>query len=200
MRINSRKIRKILGRVWIAPKRILKSFCTHEPLDASAWMQHSLNHLFNFRKTNKDFPYTIFPVKKINVWKSFKIMKKLLFNYSLYSHPKIENFWMWRPISLSTTLLPTGPCASTPGTPRSACPAPGYPTAELLRRQPWRTCWAPCRWPHASSSTRPAVRQRAAPTRGNWRVGNRRLKMDKKSCSNNSEKFCNILQNVDKNS
>jgi hypothetical protein len=50
------------------------------------------NFLFNFRKTNKDFLYTIFPVKKINVGKNFKIMIKSLFNYSLYSHPEIGNF------------------------------------------------------------------------------------------------------------
>jgi hypothetical protein len=36
MRINPRKIRKILGRVWTAPTRILKPFCTQEALDASA--------------------------------------------------------------------------------------------------------------------------------------------------------------------
>jgi hypothetical protein len=40
----------------------------------------------------KDFSYTVFPVKKINVGKKFKIMRKLLFNYSLYSHPEIGNF------------------------------------------------------------------------------------------------------------
>jgi hypothetical protein len=40
----------------------------------------------------KDFSYTIVPVKKINVGKKFKIMRKLLFNYSLYSHPEIGNF------------------------------------------------------------------------------------------------------------
>jgi hypothetical protein len=45
------------------------------------------------RKSNKDFSYPIFPVKKkINVGIFFKIMRKLLFNYSLFSHPEIENF------------------------------------------------------------------------------------------------------------
>jgi hypothetical protein len=39
-----------------------------------------------------DFSYTIFPVKKINVGKILKIMRKLLFNYSFYSHPEIGNF------------------------------------------------------------------------------------------------------------
>jgi hypothetical protein len=43
-------------------------------------------------KQTKDFSYTIFPVKKINVGKNFKIMRKLLFNYSLYSHSEIGNF------------------------------------------------------------------------------------------------------------
>jgi hypothetical protein len=32
MRINSRKIRKILGRVWLAPRRIFETFCTQEAL------------------------------------------------------------------------------------------------------------------------------------------------------------------------
>jgi hypothetical protein len=34
MRINSRKIRKNLGRVRTAPKRIFETFCTQEALDA----------------------------------------------------------------------------------------------------------------------------------------------------------------------
>jgi hypothetical protein len=38
------------------------------------------------------FSYPIFPVKKINVGKNFKTKRKELFNYSLYSHPEIENF------------------------------------------------------------------------------------------------------------
>jgi hypothetical protein len=39
-----------------------------------------------------DFSYTIFPVKKNKGWKCFRIMRKLLFKYSLYSHPEIGNF------------------------------------------------------------------------------------------------------------
>jgi hypothetical protein len=38
------------------------------------------------------FSYTRFPVNKINVEKIFKIMRKLLFNYSFYSHPEIGIF------------------------------------------------------------------------------------------------------------
>jgi hypothetical protein len=50
------------------------------------------NH-FLFRKPNNDFiSYTRFPVNKINVEKIFKIMRKLLFNYSFYSHPEIGKF------------------------------------------------------------------------------------------------------------
>jgi hypothetical protein len=38
------------------------------------------NHLFNFRKTNKGFPYAIFPVKKTNVGKVLKLWKKFYLN------------------------------------------------------------------------------------------------------------------------
>jgi hypothetical protein len=50
------------------------------------------NFLFNLENHTKDFSYTIFPVKKNKGWKSFRIMRKLLFKYSLYSHPEIGNF------------------------------------------------------------------------------------------------------------
>jgi hypothetical protein len=62
--------------------------------NASVWMQHSQFFIW-FRKSNKYFSYTIFPVKKINIGKVFKIMRKLLFNYSFYSHPEIGNFRVW---------------------------------------------------------------------------------------------------------
>jgi hypothetical protein len=56
-------------------------------------MNATLNFLFDLENQTKDFfSYTIFPVKKINIGKFFKIMRKLLFNYSLYSRPEIENF------------------------------------------------------------------------------------------------------------
>jgi hypothetical protein len=55
-------------------------------------MQHTYNHLFNLEKWTKDFSYTIFPLKKINVEKKFKIMRKLLFNFPSYSHPEIWKF------------------------------------------------------------------------------------------------------------
>jgi hypothetical protein len=56
-------------------------------------MQHSHQTIFLFRKSNNDFfSYTRFPVNKINVEKILKIMRKSLFNYSLYSHPEIWKF------------------------------------------------------------------------------------------------------------
>jgi hypothetical protein len=69
----------------------LKPFCTQKPLDASAWMQH-LKLLFNLEIQTMDFSYNIFSVKKNKCRKNFKIMRKSLFNYSLYSHPEIGNF------------------------------------------------------------------------------------------------------------
>jgi hypothetical protein len=47
MRINSRKVRKILRRIWTTPKRILKAFCTHEKprcIDMNATL--TSNHFF----------------------------------------------------------------------------------------------------------------------------------------------------------
>jgi hypothetical protein len=48
--------------------------------------------LFDLENQTRVFPYTIFPVKKINVGKILKFMRKSLFNYSFYSHPEIGNF------------------------------------------------------------------------------------------------------------
>jgi hypothetical protein len=55
-------------------------------------MQHT-KPFIQFPKNNKGFLYTIFPVKNINVgFLKKKLMRKLLFNYSFYSHPEIGNF------------------------------------------------------------------------------------------------------------
>jgi hypothetical protein len=72
MRINSRKIRKILGRVRTTPRRILKPLALKKHRDASAWMQHS-QLCFNSENQRKDFSYTMFPVRKINVGKILKL-------------------------------------------------------------------------------------------------------------------------------
>jgi hypothetical protein len=69
MRINSRKIQKTLETIWTAPKRLFGTFCTQE----APRCINTQNHLFNFRKTNKGFLYTIFPVKKINIGKILKL-------------------------------------------------------------------------------------------------------------------------------
>jgi hypothetical protein len=73
MRINSRKIRKILERVWTAPKRIFETFSTQEAprcIDMNA----TLNFVLTSENQTKDFfSYTIFPVKKINVGKNLKL-------------------------------------------------------------------------------------------------------------------------------
>jgi hypothetical protein len=98
MRINSRKIQKILGRIWTAPKRLFETFCTQEAPRCTG-MNGTLITFIWFRKSNKDFSYTIFPVKKINVGIFFKIMRKSLFNYSFYSHLEIGNFRVWQPLS-----------------------------------------------------------------------------------------------------
>jgi hypothetical protein len=72
MRINSRKVWKILGRIWTAPKRIFETFCTQEPLGAS-YECKTLSFLFNLENQTMDFSYTIFLVKKINVGKILKL-------------------------------------------------------------------------------------------------------------------------------
>jgi hypothetical protein len=55
-------------------------------------MNATLTIFYLVQKFKQGFSYTIFPAKKNKCWKSFKIMRTLLFNYSLYSHPEIENF------------------------------------------------------------------------------------------------------------
>jgi hypothetical protein len=71
MRINPRKIRK-LGRFWTAPKHIFETFCSQEAPRCTG-MKATHTTFILFRKSNKDFSYTIFPVKKINVGQNFKI-------------------------------------------------------------------------------------------------------------------------------
>jgi hypothetical protein len=51
-------------------------------------MRDTLNQFIYYRKSNNDFSYAI---KKINVEKIFKIMRKSLFNYSFYSHFEMRN-------------------------------------------------------------------------------------------------------------
>jgi hypothetical protein len=60
--------------------------------DASTLMQHSHQTFFYSENQTITFSHTRFPVNKINVEKIFKITRKLLFNYSFYSHPEIGKF------------------------------------------------------------------------------------------------------------
>jgi hypothetical protein len=58
--------------------------------------QHECNThiepIYLIQKINQRFfLYYIF-VKKIKCWKNFKIMRKLAFKYSFYSHPEIGKF------------------------------------------------------------------------------------------------------------
>jgi hypothetical protein len=54
MRINSRKVRKILGRIWVAPKRIFEIFCTQEA-PRCIGMNATLTTFFNLENPTKDF-------------------------------------------------------------------------------------------------------------------------------------------------
>jgi hypothetical protein len=93
MRINSGKIRKILGRVRTAPKRILKPFALKKHQDASVWMQHSQLFIW-FRKSNKDFfSYTIFLVKKNKCEKILKLWENCYFIILSIHILKLEISW-----------------------------------------------------------------------------------------------------------
>jgi hypothetical protein len=94
MRLNFRKIRKILGRIWSIPRRIFETFCTQEAPRCIGMNATLTSNQFIFIQKIKQwfFSYTRFPVNKINVEKIFKIMRKLLLNCSLYSRPEIGNF------------------------------------------------------------------------------------------------------------
>jgi hypothetical protein len=61
---------KILGRIWTAPKRILKAFLHSRN---TKMHRHECNTqlLFNLENQTKDFSYTIFPIKKNKSWAKF---------------------------------------------------------------------------------------------------------------------------------
>jgi predicted KAP-like P-loop ATPase len=91
MRINSRKIQKILGKVWTAPKHIFETFCTQEA-PRCIGMNATLTTFYLIQKIKQGFFLYYISCKENKCRKNFKIMRKSLFNYSLYSHPEIENF------------------------------------------------------------------------------------------------------------
>jgi hypothetical protein len=73
MRINSRKIRKILGRFWTAPKRVFETFLHSRTTRCISMSATHTTFYFNLENQTMDFSYTIFPVKKINVGKILKL-------------------------------------------------------------------------------------------------------------------------------
>jgi hypothetical protein len=91
MRINSRKIQKILGRVLTAPKLIFETLSTQEA-PRCIGMNATLTTFYLLKKIKQGFFLCYIPCKENKCWKNFKIMRKLLFNYSLYLHPEIGNF------------------------------------------------------------------------------------------------------------
>jgi hypothetical protein len=63
---KSHKIRKILGRIWTAPKRIFETF-----LHSRTTGCIGMNAIQKIKQ--RIFSYTIFPVNKINVGKNLKL-------------------------------------------------------------------------------------------------------------------------------
>jgi hypothetical protein len=70
MRINSRKVQKILGRIWTTPKRIFETFCTQET-PRYIGMNATLTTFCLIQKIKQGFSYTIFSVKKNKCWIKF---------------------------------------------------------------------------------------------------------------------------------
>jgi hypothetical protein len=145
MRINSRNIRKILERVWTAPTRIFVTFL-HSRTTRCFGMNETLTTFCLIQKNRtKDFSYTIFPVKKNKCRKKFKIMRKSLFNYSLYSHPEIANFRVWHSPTHGSARPPVAPPAlpvHPPARPPRGPPRAAHSTIPR-RRSPSRTSCCP---------------------------------------------------------
>jgi hypothetical protein len=91
MIINPRKIRKILKRIWTAPKRIFEIFSTQEAPRCNG-ISATLTTIYLLKKIKQGFFLYYISYKENKCWKNFKIMKNLSFNYSFYSHPEIGNF------------------------------------------------------------------------------------------------------------
>jgi hypothetical protein len=91
MRIHSRKIQKIPRRVWTTPKRIFETFSTQEA-PRCIGMNATLTTFYLIQKIKQGFFLYYISCKENKCWKNFKIMRKWLFNYYIYSHPEIGNF------------------------------------------------------------------------------------------------------------
>jgi hypothetical protein len=74
MRINPRKVRKILGSIWTAPNRTFETFCTQEAPRCIGMNATRIEPIYLFQKIKQRFfSYTRFPVNKINVEKFLKL-------------------------------------------------------------------------------------------------------------------------------
>jgi hypothetical protein len=60
MRINFRKIRKIHGRIWTAPKCIFETFCTQEVPRCIGMTATHMTIIFNLENQTKLFPILYF--------------------------------------------------------------------------------------------------------------------------------------------
>jgi hypothetical protein len=78
MRINSRKAGKILRRIWSTTEHIFETIST-QAAPRCISMNVALTTFYFFIKSNENFPYTIFPVKKMNVWKNLKLQENCYF-------------------------------------------------------------------------------------------------------------------------
>jgi hypothetical protein len=65
-------------------------------------MNATLTTFYLIQKIKQDFFLDYIPYKENKCWKSFKIMRKSLFKYFLYSHPEIRNFRVWQASSSTT--------------------------------------------------------------------------------------------------
>jgi hypothetical protein len=63
------KIRKILGRICTGPKLIFETFCTEEAPRCIGMNATLTTFFLNLENQIKDFSYTLFSVKNINVGK-----------------------------------------------------------------------------------------------------------------------------------
>jgi hypothetical protein len=72
MRINSGKVRKILGRVWTAPKRFFETFCTQEA-PRCIGMNATLTTFYLIQKIKQGLFLYYISYKEKKCWKSFKL-------------------------------------------------------------------------------------------------------------------------------
>jgi hypothetical protein len=72
MRINSRKIRKILGRFWTTPKRSFETFCTQEA-PRCIGMNATHTTIYLILEIKQWFFLYYISCKENNCWKNLKL-------------------------------------------------------------------------------------------------------------------------------